>query len=184
MNGNQGNSYFSMATKEMLKLLVEVKEFSPTATKELLQQPRKFGPVWNAGISQESHRNFIGISLISQEKCRNRKKFPHSKQALIRASEFLFQFQGSRVPGSRNLRTDRAVNGIPLSRWIFHGTALINRQKASTTQESLPNVSASACNAATLVWPARDRAAGCMPPYTTQSAAVGSYQVLLLRILL
>ena len=45
------------------------------------------GPVWNAGISQESHRNFTGISSISQEKHRNGEKIPHSKQAL--SVEFL-----------------------------------------------------------------------------------------------
>jgi len=45
-------------------------------------KPEKLGPVWNAGISQESYRNFIGISSISQEKRRNGEKIPHSKQAL------------------------------------------------------------------------------------------------------
>ena len=40
------------------------------------------GPVWNAGISQESHMNFTGISSISQEKRRNGEKISHSKQAL------------------------------------------------------------------------------------------------------
>ena len=42
-------------------------------------KPEKLGPVWNAGISQESYRNFIGISSISQEKRRNGEKsrFPN-----------------------------------------------------------------------------------------------------------
>ena len=46
-----------------------------------IQTPEE-GPVWNAGISQESHRNFIGISSISQKKRRNGEKIPHSKPAL------------------------------------------------------------------------------------------------------
>jgi hypothetical protein len=36
-------------------------------------------PVWNLGILHESHKNFIGISSISQEKYRNKKKIPCSK---------------------------------------------------------------------------------------------------------
>jgi len=40
------------------------------------------GSVWKAGILQESHRNFTGISSISQEKRRNGEKIPHSKHAL------------------------------------------------------------------------------------------------------
>jgi len=41
-----------------------------------------WGPVCNAGISQQSRRNFTGISSISHEKRRSRKYFPHSKHAL------------------------------------------------------------------------------------------------------
>ena len=37
---------------------------------------RNPGPVWNVGISQESRRNFTGISTILHEKCRNRDFFP------------------------------------------------------------------------------------------------------------
>ena len=37
---------------------------------------QSLGHVWNIGISQESRRNFTGISSISQEKRRNGKKNP------------------------------------------------------------------------------------------------------------
>jgi len=50
------------------------------------------GHVWNAGISQESHRNFTGISSISQEKHRNGEKIPHSEQALIEEKFHMLTF--------------------------------------------------------------------------------------------